>query len=230
MEALYLRGSGRNGKDTVCNAFKTVGGSYVHSITCSTLCQTSDPNSASPVLIGCRGRRIVCVREVPKDCKILEGVYKCFTDPVSEMQGRNLYERLENFNPQYLPFFASNGPIPIAMDCGVRERTAIVDHVSIFRDNPMECNDLQWKDMNKKRLEKYRPGFFWIFRRIYHHLLKGRSTRNVCPLPAGKSPSIVRTRTPKNSTASLEAARRRGRQRTPALRKRSTRTLLRSAD
>ena len=184
-EALYVRGSGRNGKDTVCNAFKAVGGSYVHSIACSALCQISDPNSASPVIISCRGRRIVCVREVPKDCKILEAVYKCFTDPVSEMQGRNLYERLETFSPQYLPFFASNGPIPIAMDCGVRERTAIVDHVSIFRDNPTECIDLQWKDMNKKRLETYRPGFFWILRRVYHHLLKGRSTRNVCPVPAG---------------------------------------------
>ena len=49
-EALYVRGSGRNGKDNVCNTFKTVGGSYVHSITCSTLCQTSEPYSASPML------------------------------------------------------------------------------------------------------------------------------------------------------------------------------------
>ena len=52
-----------------------------------------------------------------------------------------------------------NGPIPIAMDSAVRERTAIVDHVSVFRDNPTECNDLQWKDMNKK-LKNFRPGFF----------------------------------------------------------------------
>ena len=222
-EALYVRGSGRNGKDTVCNAFKAVGGSYVQSIACSALCQISDPNSASPVILSCRGRRVVCVREVPKDCKILEGVYKCFTDPVSEMQGRNLYERLETFSPQYLPFFASNGPIPIAMDCGVRERTAIVDHVSIFRDNPTECNDLQWKDMNKRRLETYRPGFFWIFRRVYHHLLKGRSTRNVCPVPAGSLQqkaldcadanseqfdrflaSIEKTRTPKDASTKEE--------------------------
>ena len=45
------------------------------------------------------------------------------------------------------------------MDSAVRERTAIVDHVSVFRDNPTECNDLQWKDMNKK-LKNFRPGFF----------------------------------------------------------------------
>ena len=183
-EALYVRGSGRNGKDTVCNAFKTIGGSYVHSIACSSLCQISDPNAASPVFAGCRGRRIVCVREVPRDCKILEGVYKCFTDPVSEMQGRNLYEHLVQFSPQYLAFFASNGPIPIAMDNAVRERTAIVDHVSVFRDNPTECNDVQWKDMNKE-LNNFRPDFFWLLQRIYHHLLRGRASRNVCPVPAG---------------------------------------------
>jgi len=184
-EALYVRGSGRNGKDTACNAFKAVGGGYVHSIAASSLCQISDPNAPSPVFAGCRGRRIVCIREVPKDCKILEGVYKSFTDPTCVIQGRNLYEHLVQFSPQYLAFFASNGPIPVAMDCAVRERTAIVDHVSIFRDHPTECNDLQWKDMSRQRLESYRPGFLWIFMRIYHHLLKGRSSRNVCPVPVG---------------------------------------------
>ena len=70
------------------------------------------------------------------------------------------------------------------MDSAVRERTAIVDHVSVFRDNPTECNDLQWKDMNKE-LKNFRPDFFWLFQRIYHHLLRGRASRNVCPVPAG---------------------------------------------
>jgi hypothetical protein len=127
---------------------------------------------------GCVGARL-------EFCKILEGVYKSFTDPTSVIQGRNLYEQMVQFSPQYLAFFASNGPIPVAIDNAVRERTAIVDHVSIFRDHSTECNDLQWKDMNKERLESYRPGFFWLFRRIYHHLLKGRSSRNVCPVPVG---------------------------------------------
>ncbi len=181
-EAVYLRGSGRNGKDTVCNAFKSVGGTYVHSIACNSLCKITDADQPSPVFANCRARRIVCVREVPKDCQINPEVYKRFTDPVSEMSGRNLYEHLVHFKPQYMAFFASNGPIPIAMDCAVRERTAIIDHVSIFKDRPKNANDLQWKDMSKL-LEKYRPGFFWLFRRAYHHLLQGRSTRNVCPVP-----------------------------------------------
>ena len=70
------------------------------------------------------------------------------------------------------------------MDNAVRDRTAIIDHVSIFKDRPSNSNDLQWKDMSAL-LDTYRPGFFWLLRRVYHHLLRGRSTRNVCPVPQG---------------------------------------------
>ena len=183
-EALYVRGSGRNGKDTVCNAMACVGGTYVASICCSSLCSITDPDSPSPTFASVRGRRVVCIREVPKDAKIMPDVYKRFTDPFSELGGRNLYEHMVKFRPQYLAFFASNGPIPIAMDNAVRDRTAIVDHVTVFKDTPSESNDLQWKDM-LSLLPKYRPGFFWLLRRVYHHLLKGRSRRNVGPIPAG---------------------------------------------
>ena len=33
-------------------------------------------------------------------------------------------------------------------------------------------------------LKGYRPGFFWLLRRVYHHLLRGRTRRNVGPVPA----------------------------------------------
>ena len=154
------------------------------SICCSSLCSITDPDSPSPTFASVRGRRIVCVREVPKDAKIMPDVYKRFTDPFSEISGRNLYEHMVKFRPQYLAFFASNGPILIAMDNTVRDRTAIVDHVSIFKDAPSESNDLQWKDM-LSLIPKYKPGFFWLLRRVYHHLLKGRPRRNVGPVPLG---------------------------------------------
>ena len=38
-EALYVRGSGRNGKDTVCNSVAKVGGTYVTSVSCDALSQ-----------------------------------------------------------------------------------------------------------------------------------------------------------------------------------------------
>ena len=69
------------------------------------------------------------------------------------------------------------------MDKAVSERTAIVDHVSVFTDCPVESNDLQWRDMDSL-LTGFRPGFFWLLRRVYHHLLRGRTRRNVGPVPA----------------------------------------------
>lgn len=68
------------------------------------------------------------------------------------------------------------------MDEAVRARTAIVDHVSVFKDDPQEANDVQWKDMNKL-VKQYRPGCFWILKRVFHHLIKGRDRRNVGPVP-----------------------------------------------
>ena len=182
-EALYVRGSGRNGKDTACNAMQKVGGTYVQSISCDSLCNITSADNPSPTFYSVRGRRIVCVREVATDAKIQPAVYKKFTDPFSEMQARDLFSHLVKFRPQYLAFFASNGPIPIAMDNAVSERTAIVDHVSVFKDCPVESNDLQWRDMDSL-LTEFRPGFFWLLRRVYHHLLRGRTRRNVGPVPA----------------------------------------------
>ena len=181
-EALYVRGSGRNGKDTVCNACAKVGGTYVTSVSCDALSQIRNADSASPTFASLRARRVVCVREVSKDVDIIPEVYKRFTDPFSELSGRNLYEHLVTFAPQYIAFFASNGPIKVAMDNAVRERTAIIDHVSIFTDKPKEANDVQWVNMNQ-RIQGYRPGFFWLFRRIYHHLVRGRDRRNIGPIP-----------------------------------------------
>ncbi len=159
-----------------------VGGSYVKSIACDSLCQITSADSPSPTFASLRARRIVCVREVPMEARILPAVYEKFTDPFSELQGRNLHEHFVTFSPQYLAFFASNGPIPIAVDNAVRERTAIIDHVSVFKDSPVESNDMPWKDM-QALLEDYRPGFFWILRAVFSHLLKGRQRRNVGPIP-----------------------------------------------
>lgn len=182
-EALYVRGPGRNGKDTVCNVMELVGGTYVHSISCDALSQISNADSPSPTFASVRARRMVCVREVSKDADIRPEVYKKFTDPFSRMSGRDLFSHLVTFSPQHLAFFCSNGPLKIAMDNAIRQRTAIIDHVSVFNDAPVEVNDVQWVNMSERRLTEYRPGFFWLFRRVYHHLIKGRSRRNVGPVP-----------------------------------------------
>ena len=63
-EALFVRGPGRNGKDTVANKMHALLGSYCVSITSETLCRVKDPDSPSPTMAKLRARRFVCVREV----------------------------------------------------------------------------------------------------------------------------------------------------------------------
>ena len=69
-EALYVRGSGRNGKDTVCNTMASIGGTYVTSVSCDAICQIQNADAPSPTFASLRARRIVCVREVATDAKI----------------------------------------------------------------------------------------------------------------------------------------------------------------
>ena len=181
-EALWTRGPGRNGKDTVCNILQCVLGSYVVSIGVEALCKVKDPDSPTPCIAKCRARRVVCVREVTGTEELKAFVYKRFTDPNSTLQGRDLYEKLVFFKPQHLVFFASNQPMKIAVDLAVRERTSLVEHVSIFKDSPVEANDAKWQDI-EQQLVPGRPSHFRILWAVFRHLLRHRPMRNVRPVP-----------------------------------------------
>ena len=82
-EALYVRGSGRNGKGTACNAMQKVGGTYVQSISCDSLCNITSADNPSPTFYSVRGRRIVCVREVATRCRLV------ICSRISSNSGRN---------------------------------------------------------------------------------------------------------------------------------------------
>jgi hypothetical protein len=129
--ALWTRGPGRNGKDTVCNIMTKMLGTYACTIAAEALTHVRDPNAPSPVFALCRARRFVAIREVDTAVQFQLQVYKRFTDPLSMLSGRDLYEKLVHYNPQYLAFFASNNPPPMTADLAVRERTSIVEHVCV---------------------------------------------------------------------------------------------------
>ena len=179
-EALWTRGPGRNGKDTVCNLLHAILGSYALSIYCEALCRIKDPDAPTPTFAKCRARRVVCVREVGGE--IVPMVYKRFTDPQCTLQGRDLYEKLVMFKPQHLAFFASNNMMRMACDMAVRARTACIGHVSVFKDKPVEANEAQWQDMSAL-IGPSRPGHFRLLWLVYKTLLHGRQMRNVHPVP-----------------------------------------------
>jgi hypothetical protein len=181
-EALFVRSSGRSGKDTTANLMCALLGSYATSIACDSLCAIPSPDAPSPAFASLRARRFVAVREVAEQ-KMQASVFKRFVDPVSEISGRNLYDSLVRFKPQYLAFFCSNAPLQMTtMDAAVKARTSVVDYASVFTQMPTEANHAQWRDMSEV-VVSYRPGVFWLLQRVYHHLLKGRTMRNVAPVP-----------------------------------------------
>jgi hypothetical protein len=181
-ECLFVRSSGRSGKDTTANLMCAVLGTYAHSVSYDSLCSVSSPDAPSPTFAALRARRFVAVREVGEQ-KLLPSVYKRFCDPNSELSGRNLYDAPVRFRPQFLPFFCSNKPLQMDnKDAAIRARTAVVDYSSIFTTTPSEANHLKWRNMDELILQ-YRPGVWWMLTRVYHHLLRDRPMRNVLPVP-----------------------------------------------
>ena len=107
----------------------------------STFSKIRNPNAPSPVYALCRARRFVSIWEVDGSETMWLQVYN---DPISELSGRDLYEKIVRYKPQFLAFFAANKPPPLVSDCAVRQRTAVVEHISVFTDNPVEANQKTW--------------------------------------------------------------------------------------
>ncbi|CAE7240950.1 unnamed protein product [Symbiodinium sp. CCMP2592] len=180
--ALFTRGVGRNGKDSICNMMQRVLGSYACSIAAETLVKVRDPNAPTPMYAMVRARRFVAVREVDAAENLRLQTYKTFTDPNTELSGRDLYEKLVRFRPQHLVLFAANNPPPLVGDYAVRQRTAVIEHVSVFADEVQEANQMKWRDIEGS-LDKLVPGIFGLLYLIYETLLWNRSMRSIGPVP-----------------------------------------------
>ncbi|CAE7808404.1 unnamed protein product [Symbiodinium sp. CCMP2592] len=179
---MWLRGVGRNGKDTLANIMECILGSYSCSIDFDSLLRVADPNKPSPVWAMCRARRFVAIREVDGVEQIRLQVYKRMTDPNSQMMGRDLYEKLVRYKPQFVAFFASNHAPPLTSEFSVKERSYIIEHVSVFKDVPTESNERKWEPI-EDTLQRDRPSYFAILFLIYKHLLHGVKMRSIGPVP-----------------------------------------------
>ena len=171
---------GRNGKDTLCNIMQAVLGSYAVSMAAQTLSRIRDPSAPSPAYALCRARRFVAIREIDKCEPIRQQLYKVFTDPKSELTGRDMYEKMVQFKPQFLLFLASNDPPALVNDLANRERTNVVEHVSVFHDRPVEANHAQWKDIEATlETSEGKAEYFALFYAVFHQLLWQNPRRRI---------------------------------------------------
>jgi putative DNA primase/helicase len=101
-------GTGANGKGTTYNALLWAFGDYGHAAEADLfMASKSNPNSASPALMGLRGRRLVVVSETERDQRLAVALMKNLTggDPVT---ARPLYGRPVTFSPSHTSLMVTN--------------------------------------------------------------------------------------------------------------------------
>lgn len=101
-------GSGANGKSTAYNALLWALGDYGHVAESDLfMAAKSNPNSASPALMGLRGKRLIVVSETERDQRLAQALMKNLTggDPVT---ARPLYGRPVTFAPSHTSLMVTN--------------------------------------------------------------------------------------------------------------------------
>jgi putative DNA primase/helicase len=103
-----LTGVGANGKGTFDKALGWTLGDYAHVAEPDLFMQAkSNPNAASPALMGLRGRRLVIVSETEQDGRLAVALAKLLTggDPIT---ARPLYGKPVTFDPSHTPLMITN--------------------------------------------------------------------------------------------------------------------------
>ncbi|MDT0263978.1 DNA primase family protein [Jatrophihabitans lederbergiae] len=101
-------GTGANGKGTAYNALLYALGDYGHAAESDLFMQAkANPNSASPALMGLRGKRLIVVSETERDQKLAVALMKNLTggDPVT---ARPLYGKPVTFAPSHTSLMVTN--------------------------------------------------------------------------------------------------------------------------
>lgn len=103
-----LIGEGANGKGTTYNALLSALGDYGHAAESDLFMQAkANPNSASPALMGLRGKRLIVVSETERDKHLATALMKNLTggDPIT---ARPLYGKPVTFAPSHTSLMVTN--------------------------------------------------------------------------------------------------------------------------
>jgi putative DNA primase/helicase len=103
-----ITGTGANGKGTTYGALLWMLGDYGHAAESDLFMQAkANPNSASPALMGLRGKRLIVVSETERDQRLAVALMKNLTggDPIT---ARPLYGKPVTFAPSHTPLMITN--------------------------------------------------------------------------------------------------------------------------
>lgn len=120
-------GTGANGKGVAYGAILNAIGDYGHAAERDLFAQVkSNPNAASPALLGLRGRRLVVVSETEAGARVAPALMKALTGG-DRINARPLYGKPVTFEPSHTPLMVTNFlPVLPADDPAVWRRVRVV--------------------------------------------------------------------------------------------------------
>jgi putative DNA primase/helicase len=134
-----LTGSGGNGKGTTYAALLWMLGDYGHAAEMDLFMQAkTNPNQASPALMGLRGKRLVVASETEKAKRLAVALMKHLTggDPITT---RPLYGKPVTFQPSHTVLMVTNDPPKVpADDLAVWRRIRVVPFTVKITDEEMD--------------------------------------------------------------------------------------------
>lgn len=139
--AHFYLGVGANGKSALIELMALALGDYYQTIPTSLLTDRRVKiGGTAPELVKLKGKRLAIVQEPQKDDILNEGVFKQLTSANDDIQARGLYVAEPiSFKAQFKLVVATNYLLTInATDNGTWRRIAVVQHKSVFTDNPVQ--------------------------------------------------------------------------------------------
>ena len=128
------------------------------------------------------------MREIARNAKIRNHIYKTIADPRGKIRTRGLYGRDDEFNPHFLLYLATNTPVDIDDNSGgsVR-RTRIMDLPFNFVEDPQAANEKRTDANLELQFTAWRHSFFFLLCQVYARFLRYRNHTNVTPMPTNVS-------------------------------------------
>ena len=162
-------GDGRNGKGKITELLSCVFGDYFSSFNTKLITKPrSDAQSADPLMLDLRKRRIVIGSEIDKSDKINTGFVKLLTGRDKIKTRYNHGNHMIEFEVNYKIILLCNKvPPPDEDDKAYRKRLKCIEFPTIFLDNPINANE---KKINYNlELEKLKQYFILLLIKYFNN-------------------------------------------------------------
>ena len=184
-EFVCAQSPGAGGKDTLCNRMHRLLGRYAANLPFEALSAARDMDAPSQTILGLRGKRFVCVREVGASAKLRGHVVKTLADGVGGwIKARGLWGRDVSFLPHFLLFVSSNVVIEYdeASGPGLARRKKLLRFPWMWVDAPRLANEKKKAPDIEAAFAERNGSFFHLLMVIYKLFLRGGG-HTIAPVP-----------------------------------------------